>query len=267
MPTAPAMPSCCRPARCWREMADQVGELPVDILQTLFWSLDPWLAVKKFGRFLGMDQQGDSARDFVLLEDWLNEGAPLAGPTARECLVGWYGDNLPGAGKWMVGGRRIVPSQDQRAGAGHDPVGRSHRAALVGGGAGRAQARPEERHAPRPAARPYRHGGERPRPRSLLDAADRLAGATSRPNARDDGGRTIASTGACRRSGPCCWRSRWSRSTYVDVADEARRGIAIGFGRALVIEGRQPSRGRRAVAGALLAASPLAAQRRPAQPR
>ena len=39
------------------QIADQVGELPVDILQTLFWSLDPWLAVKKFGRFLGMDPQ------------------------------------------------------------------------------------------------------------------------------------------------------------------------------------------------------------------
>lgn len=93
------------------QVADRVGELPVDILQTLFWSLDPWLAVKKFGRFLGMDQQGDGAREFVLLEDWLNDGAPLAGPTARECLVGWYGDNRPGEGKWEVGGRRIVPSK------------------------------------------------------------------------------------------------------------------------------------------------------------
>ncbi|WP_428669448.1 alpha/beta fold hydrolase [Reyranella sp.] len=91
------------------QLADKLGELPVDALQTLFWSLDPWLAMKKFGRFLGMDQQGDSARDFVLLEDWLNEGAPLAGPTARECLVGWYGDNLPGIGKWIVGGKPIVP--------------------------------------------------------------------------------------------------------------------------------------------------------------
>ena len=93
------------------EMANRVGKLPVDILQTLFWSLDPWLAVKKFGRFLGMDQAGDSAREFVLLEDWLNDGAPLAGPTARDCLVGWYGDNLPGTNKWVVGGRRIVPSR------------------------------------------------------------------------------------------------------------------------------------------------------------
>lgn len=93
------------------EMADRLGELPVDVLQTLFWSLDPWLAVKKFGRFLGLDQEGDHAREFVLLEDWLNEGTPLAGPTARECLVGWYGDNQPGQGRWLVGGKRIVPSK------------------------------------------------------------------------------------------------------------------------------------------------------------
>ena len=93
------------------QVADKVGELPVDILQTLFWSLDPWLAVKKFGRFLGMDQQGEHAKEFVLLEDWLNGGAPLAGPTARECLVDWYGDNTPGSNKWVVGGRRIVPAK------------------------------------------------------------------------------------------------------------------------------------------------------------
>ena len=93
------------------QVADRVGELPVDILQTLFWSLDPWLAVKKFGRFLGMDQAGAGAREFVLLEDWLNDGAPLAGPVARECMVGWYGDNIPGSGQWVVGGRRIVPAK------------------------------------------------------------------------------------------------------------------------------------------------------------
>lgn len=93
------------------EAADKIGELPVDILQMLFWSLDPWLAVKKFGRFLGMDQAGDNARDFVLLEDWLNEGAPLAGPVARECLIDWYGENVPGRGAWVVGGRKIVPKK------------------------------------------------------------------------------------------------------------------------------------------------------------
>jgi polyhydroxyalkanoate synthase len=96
------------------QLADRLGELPVDVLQTLFWSLDPWLAVKKFGRFLGMDPNSDTARDFVLLEDWLNDGAPLAGPTARDCLIGWYCDNLPGTGRWVVGGKPIVPSKIAR---------------------------------------------------------------------------------------------------------------------------------------------------------
>ena len=95
-------------------LADQTGELPVDILQTLFWSLDPWLAVKKFARFLGLDQAGEPAHEFVLLEDWLNDGAPLAGPVARECLLGWYGDNLPGRGQWQVAGKRIVPRKITR---------------------------------------------------------------------------------------------------------------------------------------------------------
>ena len=92
-------------------MADEVGELPVDVLQTLFWSLDPWLAMKKFERFLRMEPGSDHAREFVLLEDWINGGAPLAGPVARECLIGWYGDNLPGTGQWTVDGKPVVPSK------------------------------------------------------------------------------------------------------------------------------------------------------------
>ncbi len=93
------------------QLADKAGELPVDVLQTLFWSLDPWLAMKKFERFLRMEQGSESAREFVLLEDWINGGAPLAGPVARECLVGWYGDNLPGTDRWTIAGKRIVPSK------------------------------------------------------------------------------------------------------------------------------------------------------------
>ena len=94
------------------------------------------------------------------------------------------------------------------------------------------QARPEERHAARPAARPYRHGGERPRARALLDAADRLAEARSCMNAAMTR-KTIASTGACRRSGPCC--SRLDRDAHLCRAWPTRPGaaIVIGFGRPL----------------------------------
>lgn len=93
------------------QLAEKVGELPVDVLQALFWSVDPWLAVRKFARFVALDQQGERARDFVLLEDWLNGGAPLAGPVARECMVGWYGENTTARGQWLVAGKRIVPAK------------------------------------------------------------------------------------------------------------------------------------------------------------
>jgi polyhydroxyalkanoate synthase len=51
----------------------------------------------------------DAARDFVLLEDWLNDGAPLPALVARDCLVGWYGENAPGRGTWRVARRRVRP--------------------------------------------------------------------------------------------------------------------------------------------------------------
>ncbi|HJQ56995.1 MAG TPA: alpha/beta fold hydrolase [Vineibacter sp.] len=91
------------------DLAQAAGELPVDIIQTLFYSLDPWLVVNKFLRFASMDMASDAARDFVLLEDWLNEGAPLPGPVARDCLLDWYGENLPGSGRWMVAGSAVRP--------------------------------------------------------------------------------------------------------------------------------------------------------------
>lgn len=91
------------------DLARAAGELPVDVIQTLFYSLDPWLVVNKFLRFATMDMESDAARDFVLLEDWLNDGAPLPELVARDCLLGWYGDNLPGLGRWAVAGRPVRP--------------------------------------------------------------------------------------------------------------------------------------------------------------
>ncbi|MBL8675270.1 MAG: alpha/beta hydrolase, partial [Rhodospirillales bacterium] len=62
-----------------------------------------------FLRFAALDPAGDQARDFVLLEDWLNEGAPLPGPMTRDCLVGWYGENRPATGGWTIAGTVVRP--------------------------------------------------------------------------------------------------------------------------------------------------------------
>ena len=86
------------------------GELPVDIIQTLFASLDPVLAERKFVGFAALDPDSEKASEFVALEDWLNDGVPLAAPVAQECLAGWYGENTPATGQWRIGGDPVDPS-------------------------------------------------------------------------------------------------------------------------------------------------------------
>ncbi len=88
----------------------QVGELPVDAIQALFAGLDPLQVVRKFAAFGDMEAGSPRAEIFVAVEDWLNDGVPLAAPVARECLAGWYGANTPGRGDWRVAGEAVQPS-------------------------------------------------------------------------------------------------------------------------------------------------------------
>ncbi|MEK9971374.1 MAG: alpha/beta fold hydrolase, partial [Ferrovibrio sp.] len=89
------------------------GEAPpmldVDMLQAFFWALDPFTALKKFTHFASLPEGSDTERRFVAMEDWLNDGVPLVGSVARECLIGWYGENQPASGRWMVDGRAVRP--------------------------------------------------------------------------------------------------------------------------------------------------------------
>lgn len=87
--------------------------LDVDVLQGFFWALDPLTALKKFTLFNAMPEGGENERRFIAMEDWLNDGVPLAGRVARECLLGWYGENTPPRGAWQVDGKAILP-QDWR---------------------------------------------------------------------------------------------------------------------------------------------------------
>lgn len=86
------------------------GTLPVDVIQTLFAGLDPWSIAQKFRAFGRLDQASPRAAQFVALEDWLNDGVPLAAPVARECLGSWYGANLPARLGWRVAGAVVDPA-------------------------------------------------------------------------------------------------------------------------------------------------------------
>jgi poly[(R)-3-hydroxyalkanoate] polymerase subunit PhaC len=86
-----------------------LGEMPVDILQSFFASLDPLSILAKFRRFA--DMEGDHAQRFVALEDWLNDGVGLAAPVARECLAQWYGENSTALGNWLIAGQPVMPEK------------------------------------------------------------------------------------------------------------------------------------------------------------
>ena len=84
--------------------------LPIDLLQVLFALLDPWGVADKYRGFARLDPDSERATLFVALEDWLNDGVPLAAPVARECLAGWYGANSPARGTWRIAGMPVDPA-------------------------------------------------------------------------------------------------------------------------------------------------------------
>jgi polyhydroxyalkanoate synthase len=97
--------------RLWettKRAAQDLGALPMEVLQSAFWSLDPKRTVAKFAGFASADAESAGARCFVTLEDWANEGEPLPYSAARELIEDLFGRDLPGTGGWHVGGRTMT---------------------------------------------------------------------------------------------------------------------------------------------------------------
>jgi polyhydroxyalkanoate synthase len=90
-----------------RPAAATLGVLPMEVLQSAFWSLDPARTVAKFEDFAALE--GEAARTFVRLEDWANDGPPVAEAAAREMFESLFGGDLPGTGRWRVGGGSVAP--------------------------------------------------------------------------------------------------------------------------------------------------------------
>lgn len=80
--------------------------LTVDHIQTLFTLLQPFAVYDKYKKVskTGCD------RLFVAVEDWLNDGVPLAPKVAYACLNDWFQLNVTGAGAWRVLDQAIVPA-------------------------------------------------------------------------------------------------------------------------------------------------------------
>ncbi|MBB5685514.1 polyhydroxyalkanoate synthase [Sphingobium boeckii] len=101
-------------ASLWASAApacEPLGLMPMEMLQSGFWRLDPGRTVRKFETFAALDPAGAEAAAFIALEDWANGGAPLTLAAAREAFEDLFAANKPGLGQWRVGGALIDPSR------------------------------------------------------------------------------------------------------------------------------------------------------------
>ncbi len=88
---------------------EEKGTLGVDWIQTVFASLDPAAAMRKFSRFLEMEGDSDQVRLFVAVEDWLNDGVDLPGAVAQHCIRDWFLGNVPARGGWYLDEQAVKP--------------------------------------------------------------------------------------------------------------------------------------------------------------
>lgn len=90
---------------------EQLGLVPMEVLQSGFWQLDPARTIAKFERFAKLEPGSDQARAFLTLEDWANAGAPLTYAAGSEMFERFFRADRPGSGRWWMHGTRILPSR------------------------------------------------------------------------------------------------------------------------------------------------------------
>ncbi len=84
---------------------------PPDLLQILFSLQDPFAIERKYRHFARLKPTSAAARNFVALEDWVNDCVPLTAKVAEQTLEGWYGENRPIRRLWRVAGETIRPER------------------------------------------------------------------------------------------------------------------------------------------------------------
>jgi polyhydroxyalkanoate synthase subunit PhaC len=99
--------------RLWNDakpVCARLGYVPMEVLQSGFWSLDPARTIRKYAAFGEMEPGSHAEGAFLALEDWANEGPPLTYAAGVELFEQLYTANATGLGKWFIGGRCFTPS-------------------------------------------------------------------------------------------------------------------------------------------------------------
>lgn len=80
--------------------------IPIDILQTLFATLQPMTAIERLMAFATEDDSQQLER-LAAIEDWLADGIPLERDIALHSFTDWYVANAPYQGQWQVAGQTV----------------------------------------------------------------------------------------------------------------------------------------------------------------
>jgi polyhydroxyalkanoate synthase len=75
----------------------------------LFALINPIQAALKFRKLSSLDPDGQAARLFVALEDWLADGVPMPVAAAKDLLLGWHVRNTTARGTWRFLGDIVDP--------------------------------------------------------------------------------------------------------------------------------------------------------------
>jgi polyhydroxyalkanoate synthase len=90
---------------------EAMGLVPLEVLQTGFWRLDPARTIAKYEAFARMKPGGAAWKSFITLEDWANSGAPLPYAAGRQLMEDFVAGDSSGRGAWRVGGAVVDRAQ------------------------------------------------------------------------------------------------------------------------------------------------------------
>ncbi|MET0375695.1 MAG: alpha/beta fold hydrolase [Rhizorhabdus sp.] len=95
--------------RAAQPAAEAFGLLPAEVLQQIFWRIDPARTVAKFGHFASKNPASVEGQNYVAVEDWANDGPPLTLAAGRELMDTLMAQNASGVGAWTAGGGVVDP--------------------------------------------------------------------------------------------------------------------------------------------------------------
>lgn len=101
-------------AALWRNskpMCQRLGYVPMEVLQSGFWAMDPARTIRKYAAFAGMAAGSDEEHAFLAVEDWANGGPPLSFAAGCDLFENFYAANASGLGNWRIDGQVIDPGR------------------------------------------------------------------------------------------------------------------------------------------------------------